>query len=78
MKYKIAKGSERDGITTYLVTDMSQPPLWGNYRESVGVWVSDAGIRCCQCSTMMTAMLSSCPHANAVRRRLKKEQTAIR
>lgn len=38
------------------------------------VWVShvNGSIKCTNCSGPLTAMLSSCKHANAVRRHLKK------
>lgn len=67
-RYEIKFVSDRDGIQEYRVGTEDQPD-----HERVGVWVSRDEIpRCVDCQGRLTAMLASCPHAQAVKRYLKK------
>lgn len=67
-RYQIRFASDRDGIKEYHVGTEGQPDY-----ERVGVWVGRDGTpRCVECQGRLTAMLASCPHAQAVKRYLKK------
>jgi hypothetical protein len=70
-RYEVRQTIDKDGIREFLVGTAGQPDY-----ERVGVWVGRSGTpRCVECQGRLTAMLTSCPHALAVKRYLAMKRS---
>jgi hypothetical protein len=66
-RYLVEQAEGWPGAEVWRVTDTKEKnPL----EKQVDVWVSGGDYSCTKCTGPLKAMLSSCPHTNAVRRKI--------
>ncbi len=70
-RYLVTDGESFEGVQVFSVEDTKADYPY----KHIDVWVKNDRFNCTSCSGLLQAMLSNCPHTNAVRRHLKKEAT---
>ena len=66
--------SASEGFGNTLVFAVEDTESAYPYKD-IDVWILYERLNCTSCSGPLQAMLSNCPHTNAVRRYLRKEAT---
>ena len=71
-RYNVQRARGFEATDVYHVVDTQDTSNPYGPPGPIDVWVSDGLVMCTVCSGPLQAMLSSCPHARAVKRYIKK------